>query len=257
MKYIVKAATRKSRYHQQNEDNYICNDRYIIVADGMGGESDGDIASGIAVRTISENLNSKLDGNRYDDKLKNVLFSAIHKADADILSHVSSHPDSFGMGTTVVAIVRDKHYLHIAWCGDSRCYVFNPDKGISSLTKDHSYVQTLIDSGQITVEESFTHPDGNVITRFVGGGDESCIPEFTTYELSKGDIVIVCSDGLSGYCKDKDIERTVTETHDKDELTDNLMTLAINHGSDDDITVILMMESGGGHNSIFHRLLNK
>lgn len=241
MEYVVRVATSKGQGHRENEDCYVCNDRFIVLADGMGGESDGEVASKLAVETVSSILKNGLSDDMAADELQRLAFDAIHKADDCIMSHVADEPSAAGMGTTIVILIRQKQNLYIAWCGDSRCYVYNPKRGIHSLTKDHSYVQDLVDAGRITVDESYTHPDSNLITRFVGGGSETCIPDFTTCCLHPRDIVVACSDGLSGYCRDRAIEEQIENTSDKEQLPAALLNLALVQGSDDDITVITLM----------------
>lgn len=240
-RYVVDAATSKGRYHKENEDSCVSNERFIVVADGMGGESDGNMASEIAVSVISRMLEEGLQENLSGGEIRQLSMESVRKADDGIMDYISSNPDSFGMGTTVVIAVLEGRHLYVTWCGDSRCYVYSRDKGIRSLTKDHSYVQELIDSGDITVEESYTHPDSNIITRFVGGGEDACVPDFVSCELDDEDIVIVCSDGLSGYCMDRDIEDAVAEASGNEGLSACLLDLALKHGSDDDITVVTVM----------------
>ncbi len=205
----------------------------------MGGECNGDIASRIAVDTIAEILSRTLISSASDSDIKELATDAILSADSKILDYVDNNPDSFGMGTTVLVAIRKRGKLYVSWCGDSHCYAFS-DGHLKSITKDHSYVQKLIDSRQITEEESYTHPNNNLITRYVGGGIELCIPDFCCYEISDSDIIILCSDGLSGYCQLKDIENMIAINSDLTKLPSQLLNLAVLHGSDDDITVVVL-----------------
>ncbi|MCC8174982.1 MAG: protein phosphatase 2C domain-containing protein [Bacteroidales bacterium] len=241
MDYITQSYTVKAAHHAVNEDHVATADgRLLIVADGMGGEKDGDIASQIACDSIMEDLTAAaLDGTS-QDTIYRVLDEAVASTDDQLRAYVDKSPDSWGMGTTIVIAVRDGSRLHVAWVGDSRCYIYNRATGLRPLTKDHSYVQQLIDEGTITVEESFTHPDNNIITRFLGGGDGYCIPQFVSYDLQPGDIVIACSDGLAGYAHDQDIAKCVARCRDYSSLTLALTQMALDHGSDDDITVAVM-----------------
>lgn len=239
MEYKVQSTTAKSKCHQTNEDScFICDD-YILVADGMGGECNGDIASRIAVETIAETLSRNLTTATSDSALKDLSSTAIFRADAKIMDYIDRNPASFGMGTTVLLAIRKEDKLYISWCGDSHCYVFSHG-ALKSVTKDHSYVQELIDSKQITEKESYTHPDNNLITRYVGGGSETCIPDFCCHEISNSDIIVLCSDGLSGYCQLKDIENIITANSDLAKLPSQLLNLAVQHGSDDDITIVVL-----------------
>lgn len=239
MEFITKSVTAKSGGHKSNEDCFICKDRYIIIADGMGGEACGEVASGIAVSTISSLLDDSLDTASCEDEIRKLAFTAISCADKEIQKYVATHPEADGMGTTVVLMIRTERNLHVAWCGDSRCYYYTPSKKLHSLTTDHSYVQQLIDEGAISVEESFTHPDNNLITKFVGGGENVCEPEFLSSRLDADGYIILCSDGLSGYCRNDEIEHEIQQSS-PDELPERLLELAIRKGSDDDITIVTL-----------------
>ncbi len=254
MGYTVRTATAKSRHHDKNEDSFfVTDDRLIIIADGMGGEHDGDVASQMAVRTIADKLCLRMTDGMSPQEVRELSFEAIRKADEKIRSYTLSHPDSSGMGTTAIIVLCDASRFCISWCGDSRCYGYNRFRGVRSLTKDHSYVQELIDSGRLTEEEALTHPDNNLITRFVGGGPETCIPDFITGEVGDNDIFVICSDGLSGYCKNSEIEQTIRQTSDTGKLAGNLLDLAVKQGSDDDITVVTI-SNDHSKSSLFGRL---
>lgn len=240
MEYNIFSYTTKSSLHIKNEDNhYVCDD-YVIIADGMGGECDGDIASQIAVETIVAILTEGMSNIPSEAYIKSISDEAIHGADSKISAYIDRHPDSFGMGTTILLAIRRNGKLFISWCGDSHGYVYKDGK-LTSITKDHSYVQQLVDSGHITIEESFTHPNNNLITRFVGGGNETCIPDFCFHQFSESEIIILCSDGLSGYCKPSEIAKTIKNSKCIENLPRQLSELAVQHGSDDDITIVILV----------------
>jgi len=238
MEYSIRSCTKKGRLHTNNEDSHFICDDYIIVADGMGGESDGDIASSIAVESIVSILSEDIAKVSSESDIKDISNKAICKADSDISEYIDEHPDSYGMGTTVLLAVRKDDILYISWCGDSHCYSYKNGK-LNSITKDHSYVQDLIDSGIISIEESYAHPDNNLITRYVGGGKDTCIPDFCSHRISGSEIVILCSDGLSGYCQMKDVENMIAMNRDLAKLPSELLNLATRQGSDDDITIVV------------------
>ena len=251
MDYSVFSATRKSPHHQKNEDSLFIGDDILIVADGMGGESDGDIASKIAVDTIEAYFKENRPSSLSAGQMKEAMFATIHQADANILQYTLEHPASAGMGTTVLLLIAQGNELFIAWCGDSRCYLHD-GKHISSISKDHSYVQELIDAKESSVEDSYSHPDNNLITRYVGGGDEYCVPEFTTYTMRESDMIVMCSDGVAGYCRDAEVEACIEADSDYVTLPERLLDTALVHGSDDDITVIVMSRrQTEAHHSIF------
>lgn len=232
----VYSATRQGLSHTVNEDGFAVGDDYIVVADGMGGESDGDVASRLAIATITGCLN-RLSASADGPEIVRQSVDAIMEADAAIGSYIDANPTSVGMGTTALIVVWRGDALYATWCGDSRCYIYGDD-GLRSLTKDHSYVQELIDRGEISVDDSFTHPDSNLITRYVGGCDGTCVPESVECTLGDADLLLACSDGLSGYCRTAAIEEVVRATPDLRQLPPLLLELALKHGSDDDITVV-------------------
>lgn len=214
-------------------------DDFVIVADGMGGERDGEVAARMAVEHIAHRL-SELDFSALDlDGARSHALSAINEADRAIEAYMDSHPMSMGMGTTVLLLMFCGDEACIAWCGDSRCYLYESRGALRSLTKDHSYVQELIDDGELTLEDSFTHPDSNIITRYVGGGEQMCVPEFTSCRLSESDLLLLCSDGISGYCRDEDIRNCVAAAGGLSAIPHELAESALRHGSEDDITVVV------------------
>lgn len=218
----------------------------IIVADGMGGASAGEVASAIAVKTILSALRSSIEGKLDNEDLIHALLKDVVKhADEAINAHVADNPDTIGMGTTVVIqwILGDKVY--IAWCGDSRCYCYNNASGLKRLTKDHSYVQELLDSHQITEDEAFAHPDNNMITRCLGDTDTVADADVITYRLREGDVLLSCSDGLCGFCKDEYIEAMIRESHSNlDTCRDKLFKAAMDAGGSDNITISLCKVDG-------------
>ena len=239
MDFRIFATTSKGSSHSSNEDTYAVGRNYLIIADGMGGAAAGQIASEIVVRTISECLDKASASLVSEPCIRNIVTSSIEKATIEINRYVASHPDSDGMGSTVLVIVMYENIAHIAWCGDSRCYVSNSER-TQSLTKDHSYVRSLIDNNLITEEESFSHPDNNIITRCVGAGNDTAQPDFLTYTLKPGERLIACSDGLSGYCRDNEIHKTVTHCSKNTIIPKKLTELALRRGSDDDITIAVI-----------------
>lgn len=241
MPYSVSSVSAKSPCHATNEDCCLVAPRYAIVADGMGGESCGDVASRIAVDTMARVLDDTLAaaGSLTPDSARGAMFAAIAAADRAVMQYADAHPDATGMGTTALILVHDACGVFVAWCGDSHCYVFH-NHTLLSLTKDHSYVQQLIDANEISVEESFSHPDNNLITRYVGGGADTCLPEFTAYTPAPDDIFVLCSDGLSGYCRDADVAHAIADNARDTRLADRLLALAINCGSDDDVSIVAM-----------------
>lgn len=215
-----------------------------IVADGMGGANAGEIASSIAIKTITNYFqNNYLENIVSQEKsVYSFLKLAIDKANNAIMGYADSDPNSIGLGTTIVIAWIIQEIAYIAWCGDSRCYCFNPVKcKLISLTKDHSYVQELIDKGDIRPNEAIHHPDSNIITKYLGDTDTICAPDFITYKINPGEILLICSDGLCGYCNDSAIEEVLFNNFESIEVCCNkLLQLALDTGGYDNITISLM-----------------
>lgn len=234
----------KSNWDALSSDGYVRNENLgliSIVADGMGGANAGEMASSIAIESLKKDFAPSLLTNviESDDSIRNYLSKVILNANDAILKHVESDPDTIGMGTTMALIWILNEKAYIAWCGDSRCYVFNPKHGLKCLTKDHSFVQELIDKGEITVEQSFNHPDSSIITRCLGDCDTSAEPEIIVYDIHKHDQFLLCSDGLCGYCTDHIIEKTFYKEYlNVGKCCNAMVDLALKVGGHDNITVV-------------------
>lgn len=235
----------KQNWGETESSNYLALGKYgtmLVVADGMGGANAGEIASSIAVDTAKNYFSQKrLSENEISEKTAySLLLDAITLSNKAIMNHVETDPDSIGLGTTIVITWVIDRKAYIAWCGDSRCYCYNPKNGLRQLTKDHSYVQDLVDKGEITAKQAFNHPDSNIITKCLGDVDAVTEPDMITYEIKDGDVLLSCSDGLCGYCDDKSIEKVLLNNFDNLTLCkDNLLKLAMNAGGQDNITIAL------------------
>ena len=182
----------------------------FVVCDGMGGHVGGATASRIAVDSIIEHIGKE----RYSTPIE-ALNGALQFANMQILGHAYAHPELKGMGTTACIVLVQDDGLWIAHVGDSRIYLYlGKEKQLHRITKDHSYVQTLVDAGEITDEEAEHHPNKNRIMKALGIKPE-LQPTFNFNELpilpKNGDIFLICSDGLSGMIPDHTIERVLGE----------------------------------------------
>lgn len=178
----------------------------MVVADGMGGMNAGEVASQIAVDTVAEffapgKINPELAKDH--QKRKKYLEHVICEADVRIKKDSKHDTGHKGMGSTIIMawIVGDE--LTLSWCGDSRAYRYNPAAGIELLSTDHSYVQELVEQGLIRYEDTFDHPQGNIVTRSLGDTSKKATPESRLYKVYNNDIIMLCSDGLSGVLRDK------------------------------------------------------
>lgn len=216
----------------------------LVVADGMGGVNAGEVASSLAVNTVKEHFSihpvqeALASGN---DGIVAFLKDAIAKAADVINQRMATDPETEGMGTTIVIcwILQDGQ-AHIAWCGDSRAYLYNQTEGLRRLTKDHSLVQELVDSGEITEEEAFYHPDNNIITCGLGGYEMYPVPDIVTCDLKPNDTIMLCSDGLCGYCTDQDIKRVFDAEHiNTDNCCKKMLDRALEAGGEDNIAIVM------------------
>lgn len=212
----------------------------LIVADGMGGANAGEVASSLAIESVKKTFARSLASSVSEKEAEELLREAVFKANEAIMDYVATDPDSIGLGTTIVILWLIGGSAYITWCGDSRCYCFNPNGGLRLLTKDHSYVQELVDRGELSEKEAFSHPDGNIVTRCLGDVDALTEPEFRSYAVRPGDIFLLCTDGLCGYCKDKEIGKVMLNGYDNLERCRNeLLDLALDAGGYDNISIAL------------------
>ncbi len=204
----------------------------FIVADGMGGHNAGDYASKATVETIVSEIESSFEKNPV------LIFGkAIEIANEQIRKKAREEVDLEGMGTTVVAATCMGKYLQVANVGDSRLYIVN--KEIKQITRDHSLVEEMVRMGGLGREEARNHPDKNIITRAVGAGD-TVEPDFFTVELEEGDIVLMCSDGLTNMLDDEEIRMILSGARDIVEKAYLLVEAANENGGKDNISVILI-----------------
>jgi len=206
----------------------------IVLADGMGGYSGGEIASKMAVKQMLESY--------YSDKNKNVFKSinlGFNIANNAIIQKSHDDPTLKGMGTTMIAIAIKKNKLYCAHVGDSRAYLVSKS-GLTQLTQDHSYIASLISKGLITEEEAETHPDRNMITRAVGVKKDLEVdfikkrirPKISPY-------LLICCDGLYREVDNKTIANTIFSLKNPQTICDQLISLANDNGGSDNITVIV------------------
>ncbi|MDH8701074.1 serine/threonine protein phosphatase PrpC [Dysgonomonadaceae bacterium PH5-43] len=222
----------------------------LAVADGMGGMNAGEIASSIAIETVKKMFDPSLlteqitkDANSITTYLKKI----INEADQAIKNHSQTNESNRGMGTTIaIAWVLDR-YAYLAWCGDSRIYSYHPKVGLRQLSKDHSYVQQLIDDGRLDPKYAFDHPDGNIILRSLGDTEKKAVADTLVYQLSNEEILLLCSDGLSGLCRDSDLEEIIKDNYaNLTSCKTELIQAALSAGGYDNITVALFQQVSGG-----------
>ena len=178
----------------------------MVVADGMGGMNAGEVASQIAVDTVKASFNADSLTQEIiatSQTRQKYLEHIIKVADKNIKIDARKNPDREGMGSTIIMAWLYEDELTISWCGDSRAYLFNEKSGIRLISQDHSYVQELVNKGMLTYDQTFDHPQNNIITRSLGDPTKDAKPESKTIKVGKGDIILLCSDGLSGVLRDR------------------------------------------------------
>lgn len=241
--------THVGRQRQHNEDSFLVESdaRLYLVADGMGGHAAGEIASRIAVDSISEFvLQTKEDEgtwpHAYDEQYKrltNRLMAAVRIANTRVLEAMRKDVRLRGMGTTVVACLADDETMSVAHVGDSRVYLIR-DNQLSRITNDHSWVFEQVQAGMLTEAEAEKHPLRNVITRALGGALQVS-PDASEIEMRKGDVYLLCSDGLTGMVPEDEILRLVTKNEgDLEKACQELIDTANEQGGIDNVTAVLI-----------------
>ena len=222
-----------------NEDSFRCenfseNTALLVVCDGMGGANGGSTASQMAVETIYTVLREGLHDNMEPAELRELLLHAVEEANMAVYRFSLAEPELRGMGTTVVAAVLQKEAAYIAHVGDSRAYHVKSE-GIEQLTVDHSMVQELVRSGDLTALQAKTHPQKNIITRAVGV-NESVAADFMQETFLPGDVLLLCTDGLTNYVEDDTILESV-RNEPLEHFCNDLIALAKENGGGDNITI--------------------
>lgn len=205
----------------------------FIVADGMGGHNAGDYASKLAVETMVEEIAASA-----EREPEAVLRMAVEKANAMVSGSAKKVPELEGMGTTVVAASCDGRDLSVANVGDSRLYVVGGHE-IRQITRDHSWVEDMVRSGGMGREEARNHPDKNIITRAIGAED-SVKTDFFRVTLREGDMILMCTDGLTNMLNDEEIRMILDGARDIVEKAEELVRRANENGGRDNISVILI-----------------
>jgi PPM family protein phosphatase len=241
--------THVGRQRQHNEDSFLVEDKakLYLVADGMGGHAAGEIASRIAVDSISEFIihTKEDDGtwpHAYDEHYKratNRLMAAVRMANTRVLEAMRKDARLRGMGTTVVAVLADDATVSVAHVGDSRAYLIR-DGQLSRITNDHSWVFEQVQAGMLTEAEAEKHPLRNVITRALGGALQ-VTPDASEIEAMPGDVFLLCSDGLTGMVPEPEIQRIVTASDgDLKKACQQLIDAANERGGLDNVTAVLV-----------------
>jgi PPM family protein phosphatase len=233
MTLVLRYSARSDRglVRQNNQDAVYAGPRLLALADGMGGHAAGEVASSLVIAALAP-----LDEDDPGDDLLAELRDATVQGNAAITRHVADAPDLEGMGTTLTAILFAGNRLGLVHVGDSRAYQLR-DGMLTQITKDDTFVQSLIDEGRITEEEAHTHPQRSLLLRAITGQDVD--PSLTIREARAGDRYLLCSDGLSSVVSDETLAETLQAFRDPRECADRMIELALRGGGPDNITCIV------------------
>jgi PPM family protein phosphatase len=217
----------------RNEDSAYAGPELLVLCDGMGGHAAGDVASSLVVGELVH-----LDGESHGaDDMLDILENAVMDAN-DLLAEVS-HDDTEagGMGTTCIAMLRSGSKLAVANIGDSRAYLCRGTR-VTQITRDHSFVQQLLDEGRITAEEALHHPQRSLVTRVLTGRAEDH-PDLSMRELKAGDRLLLCSDGLTDYVAESTVSDILRSPGSPGDIADQLVAIALRASVRDNVTVIV------------------
>lgn len=227
------------RIRRQNEDAAWFDEKRAVyaVADGMGGHLAGEVASRMAIDAVRDMAEKNREASI--EALKKMV-DAAHEA---IACHARENESCSGMGTTLTVLWRGGSYVYIAHVGDSRIYRFR-DGRLERITQDHSLVEELVRQGIITPEQARVHPRRNIITRALGTDGEHQ-PDLLVTDIKKGDLFLLCTDGLNGMIQDAEIEKTLRE-NPLEGAADRLIAQALDAGGRDNVTLVLYAYNGKG-----------
>ncbi|MFF4487436.1 Stp1/IreP family PP2C-type Ser/Thr phosphatase [Streptomyces sp. NPDC001544] len=226
------AGSHRGMIREGNEDSGYAGPRLLAIADGMGGQAAGEVASSEVISTLVT-----LDDDVPGSDILTSLGAAVQRANDQLRSMVEEDPQLEGMGTTLTALLWTGQRLGLVHVGDSRAYLLR-DGVLTQITQDHTWVQRLVDEGRITEEEATTHPQRSLLMRALGSGDH-VEPDLSIREVRAGDRYLICSDGLSGVVSHQTMEETLASYQGPQETVQELIQLALRGGGPDNITVII------------------
>ena len=228
---------------EENQDSVRCeyfgHNLLAVVCDGMGGERAGKEASSMAVEEFFQRFSAGYSQSLTDEELRTLLISSVSAANSVIYTRARFDFKNFGMGTTLVAAFVTDHSALIVNVGDSRCYLITK-QGLKQVTEDHNYAMDLFKQGKITREEVENHPQRHMLIRAVGV-EKTVTADTFGYEFEDKISLLLCSDGLSGYCSDDAIYDVITHST-FDNVADELINLALKKGGRDNVTVAVISD---------------
>ncbi len=248
MRTIFRTDRGKVRQHNEDNGGIFINSEGVhlaIVADGMGGHRAGDVASTMTIDMLKESWlqSSHIETANDADEWLRIHITEVNEA---LFKHAEENSECQGMGTTIVASICTEKFATIANIGDSRCYLFN-ESGFKQVTVDHSLVNELVRTGQITKEDAENHPRKNVLLRALGT-ELKVEMDISTIIFEEDDILLLCSDGLSNKLSEQEMLDIIRNEQPFEEKADSFIQIANDNGGEDNITLVLIQyndESAG------------
>ncbi|NLY71783.1 MAG: Stp1/IreP family PP2C-type Ser/Thr phosphatase [Clostridiales bacterium] len=234
----VTCKTDKGKIRQNNEDSLLCIEEknFYMVADGVGGHNSGELASKLAVDYVRDYITNNPIISDDDTYLMNYFLECLSEVNAIIYERASKNIEDQGMATTAALLYIRNNKAYVVNVGDSRAYLAR-DGELIQITEDHTYVNELLKRGSISAEEAKDHPKRNMITRALGS-KESIEPDFYKFDIYKGDIILLCTDGLYNEIDVNEINSLITNSTDTSTIAHELIKRANEQGGNDNITVI-------------------
>jgi serine/threonine protein phosphatase PrpC len=237
LNWEVGAGTETGYVRKENQDRMswapVPWGQLYIVADGMGGHAGGAQAAELTVQGLEQNLAKASD----DIKIEDAIRDAFDKTNKDVYDKAhAGDPATEGMGSTAVILLIFGQIAKIAHVGDSRAYLYRDGK-LRLLTKDHTQVQRMVDAGMLTPEEARNHPSASLLERAIGHRPTVAMDIGSDLDLKEGDGILLCSDGLSGYADDREIEAAMNDSSTPQDTVNRLINLALQKGGEDNVTV--------------------
>lgn len=237
--YTTAIGSHVGMVRSNNQDSAFAGNRFFLVADGMGGHAGGDVASALTTQALAE-----VDTVEFPDPkaATDALRSRLLAANRELSETVYDRPELSGLGTTFTGFVTLDNQIALAHIGDSRLYLLRGGV-FTQITKDHTFVQRLVDSGRITEDEAKTHPRRSVLMRVLGDVDSSPEIDTSVHETRAGDVWLLCSDGLCGYVEDDEMEFILRRRANLQGAVDALIDKSLSRGAPDNVTVVLVEAS--------------
>ncbi|UYN83065.1 MAG: serine/threonine-protein phosphatase [Microcella sp.] len=235
MTTLSAAGSHVGKVRANNQDSGYAGEHLFVVADGMGGHAGGDVASAMTLQSIAD-MDRPFESA---DEAARALSSALLDANQELAEAVFEHPELTGMGTTVSGFVRVGHRLAIVHIGDSRIYRWRAGR-LTQITKDHTFVQRLVDSGRISAEEAAVHPRRSVLMRVLGDVDLTPEIDSEIVDTEPGDRWLLCSDGLSGFVSEDRIAELLAEHADAAAAVEALIDESLDEGAPDNVTIVIV-----------------